>query len=298
MMRGRSVVRRRLSSFSAKRVHIMANDDFSVRFWGVRGSIPCPGPTTVRYGGNTSCLEIRCGDHLLIFDGGTGIRELGAQLAMDDSPLEGELFFTHTHFDHINGVPFFGPLFDNKNTFRLWAGHLLPDFGLEDVLRDMMKSPLFPVPIDIFSNRISYNDFRAGETIEPYPGVVVRTAPLNHPNGATGYRVEYHGKSICYITDTEHVPGKLDETILSLIKGADIVVYDSTYTDEEFPRFVNWGHSTWQEGFRLCQAAAVGTLVIFHHDPAHDDAFMDRVAAEAKRVGNAIVAREGLFLRP
>jgi phosphoribosyl 1,2-cyclic phosphodiesterase len=125
------------------------------------------------------------------------------------------------------------------------------------------------------------------------------TAPLNHPNGATGYRIDFGGRSLCYVNDTEHVEGRLDRNILELIDGADLVIYDSTYTDEEFPKYRNWGHSTWQEGVRLCDKAGAEQLVIFHHDPSHDDAFMDEVAkaAEAARPGT-LVAHEGLVLTP
>ncbi|GAB4194728.1 MAG: MBL fold metallo-hydrolase [Thalassobaculales bacterium] len=270
----------------------------TVRFWGVRGSIPCPGPETVRYGGNTSCLEVRAGGRLLIFDAGTGIRVLGRALAAEGA-VEGDLFFTHTHVDHINGLPFFGPLFSPANRFRLWAGHLKPELNLKEVLSAMMCEPLFPVPLDIFKADVSFNDFRAGQTLHPAPGVTLRTAPLNHPNRATGYRIDHAGRSICYVTDTEHVPGAPDANILSLIAGADLVIYDSTYTDEEFPRFRGWGHSTWQEGVRLVEAAGAGRLVVFHHEPAHDDDTMDAIAAaaEARRPGT-LVAREGMVLAP
>ncbi|WP_425450182.1 MBL fold metallo-hydrolase [Virgifigura deserti] len=272
--------------------------DFSVRFWGVRGSIACPGIDYARYGGNTSCVEVRCGDHLLIFDGGTGLRPLGLQLK-DREPLNADLFFTHSHFDHIAGIPFFASLFSASNRFRMWAGHLRPQRTLRQVLCSMMIEPLFPVPIDIFAAQTTYHDFVAGETLRPHPDVSLRTAPLNHPNGATGYRIEHGGKAVCYVTDTEHVVGQPDQNILGLIAGADIVIYDGTYTDEEFPRFASWGHSTWQEGVRLADAAGAGRLVIFHHDPSHDDAFMDRVAAEAERARpGTIVAREGLTLTP
>lgn len=272
--------------------------EFFVRFWGVRGSIACPGPDTVRYGGNTSCLEVRCGGDLLIFDAGTGLRLLGSSLDRNGT-LDADLFFTHTHLDHINGLPFFSSAFKAGNRFRLWAGHLKPQHNLRDVLCSMMTAPLFPVPIDIFQADLSYHDFSAGEVLRPRPGVVLRTTPLNHPNNATGYRVEYRGKSICYVTDTEHNPGRLDEKVLALIAGADIVIYDSTYTDEEYPRFVRWGHSTWQECLRLCDAARVKTAVIYHHDPSHDDAFMDGIAVEAGRLRpGTVVAREGLVLTP
>ena len=276
----------------------MAENQFTVRFWGVRGSIACPGSRYIRYGGNTSCIEVRCGGRLLILDGGTGLRPLGLHLQQEE-PLDADLFFSHTHFDHIAGIPFFMPLFNPANRFRLWAGHLIPDNSLRNVLCTMMVAPLFPVPPEIFTAATDYVDFPVGETLAPHPGVVLRTAPLNHPNGATGYRVEHNGRSVCYVTDTEHRPGMLDESILSLIRGTDLFIYDSTYSDEEYPRYVGWGHSTWQEAVRLADAAGVGRLVLFHHDPSHDDDVMDRIAAEldSLRPGSR-VAREGLTLSP
>jgi phosphoribosyl 1,2-cyclic phosphodiesterase len=275
------------------------SQDLTVRFWGVRGSIACPGPETVRYGGNTSCVEVRCGEHLLILDGGTGLRELGNHLTKQNGNIDADLFYTHTHFDHICGLPFFAPVYKRGSTIRMWAGHLVPALDLSTVLCGMMMAPLFPVPIGLISKQTECRDFKAGETLTPRPGVTLRTGPLNHPNGATGYRLEYQGKSVAYITDTEHRPGTLDQNILKLVRDADIMIYDSTYTDEEYPSHVDWGHSTWQEGVRLANAANVKTLVIFHHDPSHDDAFMDRIASEAAAARpGTVVATEGLILRP
>jgi phosphoribosyl 1,2-cyclic phosphodiesterase len=146
---------------------------------------------------------------------------------------------------------------------------------------------------------LDFKDFNSGDRLDLGDGIVLRTATLNHPDGATGYRVEYQGHSICYITDTEHVESGPDQNILALIKDADIVIYDSTYTDDEFPQFVGYGHSTWQEGMRLCRQSNVKTFVVFHHDPDHDDTFMDRVASEVDaELPGALVAREGLTLRP
>ncbi len=272
--------------------------DFSVEFWGVRGSFPRPDAAFLKYGGNTSCIEMRCGGRRLIFDAGTGVFPLGQSLQGQEA-LHADVFFTHTHFDHICGMPFFLPAFKDGNAFDLWAGHLLPENTLREAVADMMKAPLFPVPLDIFHAEVNFHDFKAGETLEPGHGIRLRTAPLNHPNGATGYRVEYGGRSACYITDTEHKPGAPDETILALIEGADFFIYDSTYTDEQFADFAGWGHSTWQEGVRLAEAAGVGTLAIFHHAPEHDDQFMDGIAeaAEAARPGT-LVAREGMVLKP
>ena len=274
------------------------DDDFFVRFWGVRGSIACAGPETARYGGNTSCLEVRCGGRLLVFDAGTGLRYLGNELA-EEGPIEADLFLTHTHFDHIWGLPFFSPLFQAGNKFRVWAGHLLPEQSIREVLNQLMMAPLHPVPPEILRAELDLVDFRAGDSLEPVPDVTVRTASLNHPNRATGYRVEFNGKSICYITDTEHVVGETDNNVLDLIAGADIAIYDAMYTDEEFPAHIGWGHSTWQEGMRLSEAAGVKQYVLFHHDPDHDDDFMDSIAQELARLrpGSAI-AREGLVLKP
>lgn len=271
---------------------------FSVTFWGVRGSIACPGPDTLRYGGNTACLEVRLGQRVVILDGGTGLRRLGAKLDRAGA-VDADILFTHTHLDHICGLPFFSSVYAQGNRFRLWAGHLLPAHTLREVLAEMMRAPLFPVPITVLGAELEFHDFNAGKPIDLGGGLVVRTAVLNHPNGATGYRIDHAGRSLCYVTDTEHVPGRLDPNVVELARGADLLVYDCTYTDAEFPRYAGWGHSTWEEGVRLCEAAGVRRLAIFHHDPARDDAAMDEIAAAAEeRRPGTIVAMEGMTLNP
>jgi phosphoribosyl 1,2-cyclic phosphodiesterase len=276
----------------------MHTPDFSVRFWGVRGSIACSGPRTARYGGNTSCLEVHCGERLLVLDAGTGLRYLGRTL-MNSAPLDADLFFTHTHFDHVCGLPFFAPFFMPQNRFRLWAGHLGEGLTLKRVLSEFMMSPLFPVPPEVFKAGMEYRDFSAGATLKAGDAVSIRSTPLNHPDGATGYRIDYGGRSLCYLTDTEHVPGVPDRNILGLIQGADLVIYDSMYTDDEYGRYVGWGHSTWQEGVRLCRQAGVKRLVVFHHDPEHDDDMLDGVAREvAAAIPGSVVAQEGMVLEP
>lgn len=275
------------------------NPQFLVRFWGVRGSIACPGAPTVRYGGNTSCIEMLVGDHRLIFDGGTGLRELGVSL-LRHMPLEANLFFTHSHWDHIQGFPFFVPAFVKGNRFNIY-GTIAPNGStIEQRLNDQMLHPNFPVPLQIMGADLKFHDIDIGETVN-LGDVVVENALLNHPGESVGYRVSCQGKAAAYITDTEHFPDRLDENVLALARDADVMVYDATYTDAEYndPKSskIGWGHSTWQEGVKIAKAANVKTLVIFHHDPAHDDDFMDQVAADTKAVfPNSVVAREGMAI--
>jgi len=273
--------------------------EFSATFWGVRGSIPVPGPDTVRYGGNTPCLEMRCGEHLMIFDAGTGIRVLGDLLDRLPPPLHFDIFLSHTHTDHINGLPFFGPAFRAQNALRIWAGHLLPERTIKQVLDTMMSDPLFPIPIEAFAADLAFIDFHPRETLNPHRGVTIRTAPLNHPNRATGYRVEFDSKAICYVTDTEHFDDRLDANIVELIRGADIAIYDAMFTNDEYQSRHGWGHSTWEEGLRLAEAAEVKTLILFHHAPGRTDDELDRLAEQVDRLRPGTrFAREGLILKP
>lgn len=275
---------------------------FQVKFWGVRGSIACSGAEVARYGGNTSCLEITCGGRRLIFDAGTGIRPLGAEIAATamaagENSADIDLFLSHCHYDHIVGLPFFAPLFNPDATCRIWAGHLPPENGIQAMLSDMMAAPLLPISLDIFHAEVDFRDFTAGDTLDIGDGITLKTASLNHPSGATGYRIEYNGRAFCYVTDTEHVPGAPDKNILGLIKGADGFAYDATYTDAEYPNHAGWGHSTWEEGMRLATEADVKTYVIFHHDPGHNDIFMDDVASEAEQARpGTVVAQDGMVL--
>ena len=268
-----------------------------VRFWGVRGSIACPGPETIRYGGNTPCIEVRCGEHVLIFDAGTGLRALGNTLIKDTSIRECDIFLTHCHLDHVTGLPFFAPFFTEGYRVRIWAGNLLPAESIELVMRKIMSSPLFPVEVEIFKAAIEFHDFNSGEVLRPCDGVTLHTAPLDHPDGASGYRLEHGGRVFSVIRDTEGFPGRHDKELAKLARGADLIVYDATFTEEEIATRIGWGHSTWVRGVRLADEANVKQLCLFHHDPSHDDNFMDALAADATdaRAGT-ITAREGQII--
>ncbi len=270
---------------------------FSVKFWGVRGSVACPSPSHIGYGGNTSCVEMTVGNETLIFDAGTGIRPLGLSM-MERGIKKANILLSHTHWDHINGFPFFTPAFLEGNEFILRAGHIAPeDGGIKKVFAGQMAQPFFPVPLEAMLGKLEFQDFRCGDSFD-IGEVTLKTAPLNHPNGATGYRVEYLDKVVCYVTDTEHIPGKHDKNILKLIDKADLVIYDCAYTEEEFPSKIGWGHSTWEEGVKLCQLAGAQMLATFHHDPTHDDRFMEKMEEEVRQHwAGAIIARESMTLR-
>lgn len=276
------------------------HDLFTIQFWGVRGSIACPGPETVRYGGNTPCIEMRVGSERLIFDGGTGLRVLGQSL-LSQMPVKAHMFFTHSHWDHIQGVPFFVPAFAPGNCFHIYGTRSPDGKTIQQRLTEQMHHPNFPVPFQLMKADFKFCDLKVGEVVE-LGDVTIENAKLNHPGEALGYRVNWRGYSAAYITDTEHFPDRLDQNVLKLVDNADVMIYDATYTDEEYhskaTSKVGWGHSTWQEAVKVAKAANVKKLVIFHHDPLHNDDFLDRVGeAAAEQFPNAFMAREGWSLQ-
>lgn len=273
----------------------MPDTSMKVHIWGARGSIPCPGPGTLHYGGNTSCVEVVCGEHTLVFDAGSGLRMLGNAMMQDKRVADIDLFFSHFHIDHVIGLPFFSPAFEKGSRCRLWAGNVEAAGGIKETIRKLMSYPLFPIEIEMAQGAFAFNDFEPGDTLKPQPGVTVRTTELNHPGGAIGYRVEYQGRAIAYITDTELDDSAIDPQLVSLAQDAALMIIDATYTDEELPQHVGWGHSSWQQAVRLADLAKVKTLCIFHHDPEHDDAMMERIAKDADKVRpGTVVAREGM----
>lgn len=269
-------------------------ENFRFTFWGTRGSYPLPGKDSSMFGGNTPCVEVRLGDRLIVLDAGTGLIHLGAT----DMPKEFDILLSHTHIDHIIGLPFFAPAFKPKENIHIWAGHLEGDWNVKRVISHLMTPPLFPLTVNDFKANIGFHDFKAGETIGgrlATDGVEVRTHLLNHPDRATAYRITFGGKSLCYVTDVEHKVDTIDAALANFLKDADWLIYDSTYDDRDFHRYVGWGHSTWQQAVRLCKAAGVKNLALFHHDPFAMDDLLEKRSAELKALfATGIIAREGL----
>ncbi len=279
---------------------------FSLRFWGVRGSVPTPGPATVQYGGNTTCLEIRAGEQILILDAGTGLRLLGRDLAAEfgERPLDVTLLLTHAHWDHIHGLPFFWPLYEPQNRVRI-LGYEGARKGLKGVLAQQMDHPFFPVglrevPSRLTIEEIGKSSFRVGP-------VQVTTCPAYHPGHCVGYRLSFSGRSIAFFPDNELrrlMPGcsegdgihrvgpdyakDADGKLLGFVRGVDVLVMDAQYDREEYQRHVGWGHGCVDEVVALALEAGVKHLFLFHHDPDHDDARVSQMAAHARR----LVARQ------
>ncbi|MCS6783189.1 MAG: MBL fold metallo-hydrolase [Gloeomargarita sp. SKYBB_i_bin120] len=273
---------------------------FTVRFWGVRGSIPVPGAATVRYGGNTPCVEVQAGGQRLIFDGGTGLRVLG-QTLKHQTNLEAHLFFSHSHWDHIQGFPFFTPAYQAGNRLHIYGPAAHQGYSIKQSLSNQMLDPNFPVPLQVMQADLSFHDLLAGDVVT-IGDVTVETGSLNHPNYALGYRVTWRGKTVVYASDTEHYPDRLDRSVVHLARQADVLIYDANYTDEEYNDPVNprrgWGHSTWQAGVQVAKAAGVRQLVLFHHDANHDDDFLDQVEAQVRQImPSSVLAREGMVLQ-
>jgi phosphoribosyl 1,2-cyclic phosphodiesterase len=270
-----------------------------ITFWGVRGSIPTPGPATVGIGGNTSCVEVRAGKAILVFDGGTGLRLLGKKL-IKEAPIVAHMFFSHVHWDHIQGFPFFEPAFSGGNVFHLYGGNNVSR-TLEETLEGQMDHPNFPVHLGSMAAKMTFHTMAEGEAVRIDDGegqaVVVTSARGNHPQGVFAFRVDHGGRAIVYATDTEHYEGRVDQKLVDLSKGASVLIYDAQYTPEEYAAKKGWGHSTFEEGAKIAKLASAGRLVLFHHDPTQTDAAVREKETRARAVfPDVVAAYEGLVL--
>jgi phosphoribosyl 1,2-cyclic phosphodiesterase len=290
-----------------------------VKFWGVRGSIPTPGPTTSRYGGNTPCIELKYSDNnFFILDAGSGIRLFGLDLIKMNKPINSHIFISHMHWDHIQGIPFFVPAYIPGNKF-IFHGSQEADRTLEDILADQMNPVNFPIQLEEMSSKFEFQELYEGTyTIE---GIQVETMYLNHPGYALGYKFHVNDKILVYISDNEPYPvypsssqdtddpNELqfvednNKRIIQFSENADILIHDAQYTPEEYKTKYQWGHSPYDYTVKIALEANVKTLVLFHHDPLHDDDFVDSIVEAARKISwhagsklKILGAQEGLHL--
>lgn len=285
-----------------------------VTFWGVRGSIAAPGRATAEFGGNTSCVEVQSGTDRLILDCGTGIRELGLNLMAADQPISATVLLSHSHWDHIQGFPFFAPLFAPQHQFTVIGPHEHTN-RLNDTLAGQMQYRYFPIGLEQLAADIRYQEVR--EEKFPIGSAAISTYYLNHTIMSMAYKIEAFGRTVVYATDTEPFSQqprawasgsrkflhRRDEELAAFVKGADILIMDAQYTAHEYPSRVGWGHGTPDYAVDIAVSAGVGTLVLFHHDPTRVDAAVTvleqlaqkRAQEEAPEM-EVVAAAEGLSL--
>jgi phosphoribosyl 1,2-cyclic phosphodiesterase len=282
---------------------LMPSASASLRFWGVRGSVPTPGPSTLKYGGNTSCLEVRADGKMIILDAGTGLRLLGRQLMNEfgETPIELTLLLTHTHWDHIQGLPFFLPVYKKENRLRI-LGFEGAKHGLHNILSSQMESPFFPiglpeVPANVEIEELKEMEFEVGP-------IQIKACLANHPGVCVGYRLFTSSGSITFFPDNEphfghqHDPNlrgsgdttkleyarKEDKKIAQFVKGTDVLIMDAQYDRQEYATHRGWGHACMDDVVQLALDAQVKRLFLFHHDPDHDDARIDAMVEQARKM--------------
>jgi phosphoribosyl 1,2-cyclic phosphodiesterase len=278
----------------------------ALRCWGTRGSIPTPGHETVRYGGNTTCFELRHGGSRLIYDAGSGIRPLGLDI-VEKGPDTIHIFLTHFHWDHIQGFPFFAPLYDPEDSIKV-IGPKQKDIDVQNLFAGQMGPIYFPVPFSVVAAEMEFEHLNEGEY--ELEDVRMRVMRVKHPSFVLAYRIEVGGRTICLVPDNEMEGDMYDvgpdwrKRIVDFVGDADVLIHDSMYTDEEYERRAGWGHSTFSQSVRLAEEAGVGRLLFFHHDPKRTDdeldTIVDRVRDDALARGCSVdieAATEGMDVR-
>lgn len=268
----------------------------TVRFWGVRGSVPLCCDQNRKFGGNSPCVEIWCGNRLFIVDAGSGIVPLGMRLLGQDAIRSVDILLSHLHVDHVVGLPFFKPAHREGWTVRTYTGNLNGESG-KAALDRMYSPPLFPLMLDQFPCRFEHIGFHAGETLTFADGAQIATCPLDHPGGATAYRFDHGGRRICYVSDLEHREDWPPSQLVDFVAGADLVIFDAMFTEAEYRGCRGWGHSTCAAGLALCKASEAKAMAAFHLNPWHDDAFLEeRGKVIEDCLPGSFVAREGMTL--
>lgn len=270
-----------------------------VRFWGVRGTIPVPGVETIRVGGNTACVSIVTSDHqILILDAGSGIRALGQELIRQNmGRVVGTLFISHTHWDHIQGFPFFEPAFERNNRFVI-VGQKRVGQRLEEILARQIIEPYLPYDYKTLDADFHVKEVAAGERLIVGDETTVRMENLNHPGGCLGFRIENSGSVLAYCTDTTHRDGMVEDVVVDLARDADLLIHDSHFSVEARQKFPSWGHSSWLEACQAAMAANVKKLALFHFAPDSSDEYLegDMLVKAQSVFPNTFLAREGMEL--
>jgi len=268
---------------------------YELRFWGVRGTVSTPAADKLGYGGNTICLATQLADgEYLVLDGGTGLRHLGAAIASESAgkPVRIHVLFSHYHFDHIEGLPLFLPLYDRNSTIVV-HGFAPKEMSVRETLEGLIRPPWFPARLSGSPARIEYSEidgspFRIGD-------VTIETLPLNHPDGSLAFRLDHAGRKIVFATDHEHGRPEVDAALAEFSTGVDYLIYDATYIPAEYESLRRgWGHSTWYAAVAVARAARLKNLILFHHHPEHSDAELESILALARtEFPNTFLAREG-----
>ncbi|HEY3226253.1 MAG TPA: MBL fold metallo-hydrolase [Planctomycetota bacterium] len=296
-----------------------ASKKLQVRFWGVRGSIPCPGPSTARYGGNTSCLQVLGGGEIIVLDGGTGLRELGLKLSAEKKPLRIHLLLSHTHWDHIQGFPFFTPIYHPDNEIIVYGPRAL-DKSLEEALMFQMQYTYFPVRGVELAAKMQFREIE--EQTWKIGDIEFASKSMNHPIRVLAYRFRRGDRAGAYTGDNEPYYDVMAEkgdpsdpairrrirfieecnrSVVEFFRGLDLLVADAQYTDEEYAQKRGWGHSSVSQVIAAAAGAGVRRLVLFHHEPTHPDAVMDKMAKQSRALARKaskrmelLVAKEGM----
>jgi phosphoribosyl 1,2-cyclic phosphodiesterase len=268
-----------------------------VTFWGVRGTFPATGAAHARYGGDTMCIGIEAGGTDLILDAGSGLRDLGAALAQRTGPIAAHIVVSHLHLDHLLGLTQFAPFWRDDARVHLYAPAECLDEGGEDALFSVMRPPLFPVDAGLMPAAIGLQPFPLGGNIDVSDEVRIDSIALHHPGACAGIVVRADGRKLAYVTDHEHGDAAADERLAAAAEGADLLIYDATFTEAEMQAHRGWGHSSWEAGLRLKQQAGVKLLALVHHHPDRTGEELDAFAEAAARLSsNVFFARQGLSL--
>ncbi|MEM7072896.1 MAG: MBL fold metallo-hydrolase [Pseudomonadota bacterium] len=267
-----------------------------ITFWGVRGTCPRWAPSVSRFGGATSCVECTVGQERLVFDMGTGLFDFACNFKQMGSS-SCRFFVSHFHIDHIQGWPFFMPAYCPDYRFDLYAAEL-EEGSLKQALQGLMQPPYFPVTMDMMHSQLTFHRIAGDSSFEISSGIKIRTLHLDHPGGSIGYRLDAGAASCCYITDHEHRDDAMRTRLTQFIHDCDLLIYDSTYDDDEFSCYCGWGHSTWQEAVRLGLEAGAKRVAIFHHAPDRTDEQLTAIDARARIMHpGAFVARQGQIVQ-